>query len=237
MLDPLACFFVKTMDPAKLPERRLRIRKLNCQLKKLLPDAAVELKFSNPWELLVAVILSAQCTDKTVNRITAALFQKYKTLDDYVHAEASAEGVAAFERMIKPSGYYHAKAGKILAAARTIKERFGGNVPRTLEELLQIPGVARKTATVVLATAYDVVAGITVDTHVIRFVRRYDLSDSKNPVRIERDLMELLPYKEWKDFSLRVIFYGRTLAPARPYDTSKDPLVMIYPPAAHRFTA
>lgn len=225
------------MDPAKLPERRLRIQKLNRQLKKLFPDATVELKFSNPWELLVAVILSAQCTDKTVNRITAALFQKHKTLDDYVHAGASAEGIAAFERMIKPSGYYHAKAEKILAAARTIKERFGGNVPRTMEELLQIPGVARKTATVVLATAYDVVAGITVDTHVIRFVRRYDLSDSKDPVRIERDLMELLPRKEWKDFPLRVIFYGRYLAPARPYDTSKDPLVTIYPPAAQCFRA
>jgi endonuclease-3 len=225
------------MDPTKLPERKLRIRELDRQLKKLYPTAAVELEFSNPWELLVAVILSAQCTDKMVNRITAQLFRKYKTLDDYIHAGERAGGVAAFERMIKPSGYYHAKAGKILAAARVINERFGGKVPRTMEEMLQIPGVARKTATLVLATAYDVVAGITVDTHVIRFVRRYDLSDSKDPMRIERDLMELLPREEWKDFPLRVILYGRYLAPARPYDTSTDPLVAIYPPAAKRFTA
>lgn len=225
------------MDPAKLPERRLRIRKLDSQLKKLFPAATVELKFSSPWELLVAVILSAQCTDKMVNWITAELFRKFKMLDDYVKAGKTAEGIAAFERMIKPSGYYRAKAGKILAAARVVKEKFGGEVPRTMEEMLQIPGVARKTATVVLATAYNVVAGITVDTHVIRFVRRYDLSDSKDPVRIERDLMELLPQEEWKDFPLRVIFYGRTLAPARPYDTAKDPLVAIYPPAAQRFRA
>lgn len=223
------------MDPSKLPERKLRIRKLDRQLKKLFPHATIELKFSNPWELLVAVILSGQCTDKMVNKITSELFEEYKTLDDYIHAGETAEGIATFEHMIKSSGFYRAKAKNILAAARTIKERFGGQVPRTMEEMLQIPGVARKTATVVLATAYDVVAGITVDTHVILFVQRYGLSDHKDPVRIERDLMELLPKKEWKDFSLRVTFYGRYLAPARPYDTSQDPLVKIYPPAVKRF--
>ena len=225
------------MDPSKLQERQLRIQKLDHQLKKLFPHATIELQFSNRWELLVAVILSAQCTDKMVNKITAELFKKYETLDDYIHVGETAEGHAEFERMIKSSGFYHSKAKSILAAARTVKERFGGQVPHTMEEMLQIPGVARKTATVVLATAYDVVAGITVDTHVIRFVWRYDLSDSKDPLRIERDLMELLPKEKWRDFSLRVIFYGRYLAPARPYDTSKDPLVKIYPPAAKRFAA
>jgi endonuclease-3 len=116
-----------------------------------------------------------------------------------------------------------------------LKKEFGSRVPRTMEEILQLPGVARKTATVVLREAYGVTAGVTVDTHVIRFVQRFDLSDYKDPIRIERDLMELLPKKEWPYFTHRVIHYGRYLAPARRYDTTKDPLVKIYPPAAKRF--
>lgn len=224
------------MDPSELRDRKLRIGKLDRALKKLFPHAGLELKFLDPWQLLVAVILSAQSTDKMVNEITSRLFEQYKTLDDYIQAGETAEGVATFERMIKSSGYYRTKANNILAAARMIRERFGGQVPRTIEDMLQLPGVARKTATLVLAAAYGVIAGITVDTHMIRFVQRYDLSDSKNPVRIERDLMELLPEREWGDFPLRVMLYGRYLAPARRYDTSKDPLVSIYPPAAERFT-
>lgn len=223
------------MDKAKFIERKERIRKLDRELKKLFPDASIELKFKNPWQLMVAVQLSAQCTDKMVNKITAELFKKYKTLDDYVVVGKSARGVAEFERMIKPSGFYHNKAKNILAAARILKEKFSGKVPRTIEELLTIPGVARKTATVVLSTAHGIIDGVTVDTHVIRFVTRFDLSDHKDPVRIERDLMGLLPKKEWSDFAHRVIFYGRYLAPARPYDTTKDPLIKIYPPAAKRF--
>lgn len=225
------------MDAAKLPPRKERIRKLNAQLKKLFPNPAIELDFSTPWELLVATILSAQCTDKMVNRITKELFTRYPTFDDYVRAGENPEGVAVFERVIKPSGFYHAKAKHILAAAKTIKEQFGGTVPATMDELLKIPGVARKTATVVLGAAYGVIAGVTVDTHVIRFVRRYDLSDSSDPVRIEQDLMQVLPKSQWRDFALRVTLYGRYVAPARPYDTSKDPLLKIYPPAAERFKA
>lgn len=225
------------MDSSKLLPRKERIRKLGAQLKKLFPNPAIELEFSSPWELLVATILSAQCTDKMVNRITKELFAQYPTLDDYVRVDEDPEALAAFERVIKPSGFYHAKARHILAAAKTIKDRFGGKIPATMEDLLQIPGVARKTATVVLGSAYGVIAGITVDTHVIRFARRYDLSDSSDPVKIEQDLMELLPKKEWRDFALRVTLYGRYVAPARPYDTSKDPLLKIYPPAAERFKA
>lgn len=137
--------------------------------------------------------------------------------------------------MIKSSGFYRAKARNILAAARMVKDEYGGRVPKTIEEMMRIPGVARKTATVVLSSAYGVVAGITVDTHVIRFVQRFNLSDSKNPIQIEKDLMELLPKKEWAHFAHRVIHYGRYLAPARKYDTTRDPLVKIYPPAAKRF--
>lgn len=223
------------MSPKKLKERKGRIAKLDRALKKLFPKAAIELNYQTPWELLVAVQLSAQCTDKMVNKITEKLFKKYKTLGAYVRAGNIQKGVRAFEQDIKSSGFYRAKTKNILAAARIIQEECGGEVPKTIEELLKLPGVARKTATVVLAEAYGVVAGVTVDTHVIRFVQRFDLSDYRDPVRIEKDLMQLLPKKEWPHFTHRVIHYGRYLAPARVYDTTKDPLVKIYPKAAERF--
>lgn len=223
------------MTPKKLLERKTRFQKLDRQLKKLFPAAQIELNFSNPLELLVAVQLSAQCTDKMVNRITAKLFKKYRTLDDYVRAGKSAKGVAEFEQAVRSCGYYRSKTKNILAAARMLKEQFGGQVPRTIGEMLELPGVARKTATVVLSEAHGVVAGITVDTHVIRFVQRFDLSDYKDPVRIEKDLMQLVPKKEWSRVTHRIIHYGRYLAPARAYDTTKDPLVAVYPLAARRF--
>jgi endonuclease-3 len=218
------------MTPKKLKERKERIQKLDKALKKLYPTAAIELNFSIPWELMVAVQLSAQSTDKGVNKITEKLFKKYKKLDDYVCAD-----IREFEQDIFASGFYRNKAKNILGAAKMVKEEFKGVLPKTIEDMLRLPGVARKTATVVLKEAHGVVAGITVDTHVIRFVQRYDLSDYKDPVRIERDLMELLPKKEWGTFTHRVIHYGRYLAPARTYDTTLDPLVKIYPPAAKRF--
>ena len=210
--------------------RKTRILALNRALKKLFPNAAIELNFSNPLELLVAVQLSAQCTDKMVNRITEKLFKKYKRLDDYVKADPY-----EFEQDIKSSGFYRNKTKNILGAAKMIKNEFGGTVPNTMAEILRLPGVARKTATVVLKEAHGVVAGITVDTHVIRFVQCFDLSDYKNPVKIENDLMALLPKREWGSFTHRVIHYGRYLAPARRYDTTTDPLIKIYPKAAGRF--
>ncbi|HEY5383178.1 MAG TPA: endonuclease III [Candidatus Paceibacterota bacterium] len=223
------------MTPKKLAERKVRIQKLGRALKKLFPHAKIELNYKTPWQLLVAVQLSAQCTDKMVNKITEKLFKKYKTLDDYVQAGKSQKGIRAFETDIKSSGFYKNKTKNILTAATMIKEIFGGRIPNTMEEMLLIPGVARKTANVVLAEAYGVLAGVTVDTHVIRFVQRFDLSDEKNPVKIEKDLMQLLPKKEWRAFTHRVIHYGRYLAPARIYDTKKDPLIKIYPPAVKRF--
>lgn len=223
------------MTEKQLTERKARILKLDRALKKLFPKAEIELAFNNPLELLVAVQLSAQSTDKQVNKITEKLFKKYKTLDDYVHAGKTQKNINEFERDIFASGFYRAKTKNILAAARMIKREFNGEVPRTIDEMLRLPGVARKTATVVLKEAYGVVAGITVDTHVIRFVQRYDLSDHKDAVRIERDLMLLLPKKEWGHFTHRVIHYGRYLAPARVYDTTKDPLIKIYPAAAKMF--
>ncbi|MEK7068519.1 MAG: endonuclease III, partial [Patescibacteria group bacterium] len=223
------------MTSKKAKERKDRIRKLDKALKKLYPRAAIELNFTNPLELLVAVQLSAQCTDKMVNRVTSPLFKRYRTLDDYVAASASRRTIAEFEALVRSCGYYRQKTKNILAAATMIKREFGGAVPKTIGEMLRLPGVARKTATVVLKEAYGVVAGITVDTHVIRFVRRYDLSDFKDPVRIERDLMRVVPKKEWGTFTHRVIPYGRYLAPARKYDTTKDTLVKLYPLASKIF--
>ena len=216
-------------------QRKARILKLDKALKKLFPVANIELNFSNPLELLVAVQLSAQCTDKMVNTITEKLFKKYKTLEDYVRAGKTQKAVNEFERDIFASGFYRNKTKNILAAAAMIKKEFGGTVPDTMAQMLRLPGVARKTATVVLKEAHGVVAGVTVDTHVIRFVQRFDLSDYKNPVKIEQDLMVLLPKREWGSFTHRVIHYGRYMAPARVHDTSKDPLIKIYPPAAQRF--
>lgn len=223
------------MNKKQLLKRRERIGKLHTALKKLFPKPTIELNFSNPWELMVAVQLSAQSTDKNVNKITEKLFKKYKTLDDYVKAGKNAKSVRSFEQDIFASGFYRAKAKNILAAAKMLKTDFKGVVPNTMEEILRLPGVARKTGNVVLAEAHGILAGVTVDTHVIRFVQRYDLSDHKDPVKIEKDLMELLPKKEWRNFTHRVIYYGRRVAPARIYDTTKDPLVKIYPPAAKRF--
>jgi len=179
---------------------------------------------------MVAVQLSAQCTDKRVNIVTKELFRKYKTIDDYIHAKP-----AEFEKAIGSVTYFHNKTKNILAAAKIIKEECGGKVPNSMEALLKIPGVGRKTANVILGDIFNVYEGVTVDTHVIRFATRFDLSDYKDAVRIERDLMQLLPQKEWWLFTHRVIFYGRYLAPARKYDTSKDPLIKMYPPAAKRF--
>lgn len=217
-------------DTALCMERKARLNKLNAKLKKLFPKAEMALRWKTNWELLVAVQLSAQCTDKKVNEVTETLFKKYPSFDAYVQTSQK-----EFEKDIKPTGFYKNKAKNILAAAKLVKEVYGGKIPQTMEEMLTLPGVARKTANVVLGNAYGVVEGIAVDTHVRRFAVRFDLTDSKDPVKIEQDLMALLPQKEWFMFTYRVIEYGRTIAPARVYDTRRDPLVAIYPPAGKIF--
>lgn len=220
------------MSPRTLAARRARLRKLDRALKKLFPAATTELRFKTPWQFLVAVQLSAQCTDKRVNIVTKELFKKYRTLGDYLRAEPR-----EFERMISSTTFYRNKARNILAAAKYVHEHHAGTLPKTIEEMVKIPGVGRKTANVILSDLYQIGEGITVDTHVIRFARRFDLSDHRDAVRIERDLMALVPKKEWPYLSHRIVFYGRYLAPARKYDTSKDPLVKIYPLAKNRFKA
>jgi endonuclease-3 len=218
------------MTPKQFKERKARIRKLDRALKKLFPHVTTELKFKTPWQMMVAVQLSAQCTDKQVNRVTKGLFKKYKKLEDYVQADPN-----EFEKMIHSCTYPHNKTRNILAAAKFLKKEFGGKLPKSIAEMVRIPGVGRKTANVVLAEIHGISEGITVDTHVIRFVHRFDISNHRNAVKIERDLMQLLPKNTWPHFTHRVIHYGRYLAPARRHDNSKDPLVQIYPRAAKRF--
>ncbi len=212
------------MSPKKLAELRAKAAKIVRALKKLFPEAKISLNFSNNWELMAAVQLSAQCTDKKVNEVTAELFKKYRTLDDYVKASASRRSVKEFEQDIKPTGFYHNKAKNILAAAKMVKEKFGGKIPRTMDEILTLPGVARKTANVVLGNAHGVVQGIAVDTHVRRLAQKFGLTDNKDPEKIERDLMSILPKKEWFSFTYRLIEYGRKYCPAKLHDHANCPL-------------
>ena len=212
-----------------MDERKKRANKIVKKLRELFPDAAIVLKYSNTWELLVSVILSAQCTDKQVNIVTEKLFEKYRTLDDYVKAN-----VDEFETDIKSTGFYRNKAKNILAAAKIVKEQFGGKVPDTMEELLTLPGVARKTANVVLGNAYGKVEGIAVDTHVRRLSIKFGLTDHKDPVKIEQDLMQILPKKDWFFLTYGLIEYGRHICPSRKHkDCADHPLSKIYPSAAN----
>ncbi|MHB2016782.1 MAG: endonuclease III [Candidatus Xenobia bacterium] len=174
------------------------------------PDATCALTFRTPFELLVATILSAQSTDKMVNTVTPALFKKYPTPQKLAKAEP-----AALEEMIHSTGFFRNKAKSLLGAANMLVEQYGGEVPRTMEEMLKLPGVARKTANVVLGTAYAIPTGITVDTHVTRLAQRLDLTDHEEPVKIEADLMKLVPQAEWIDFGHRLIWHGRLVCHAR----------------------
>jgi len=160
-----------------------------------------------------------RCTDKKVNEVTPALFKKYPKLGNYLKAKQS-----EFEKDIKPTGFYRNKAKNILAAAKVVKEKFGGKVPKTMEEMLAIPGIGRKSANVILANAYGIVVGIAVDTHVIRLSQKLGLTKNKNPEKIEKDLKEIVPKKDWYDFNYRLIDYGRQYCPARPHDHAKCPL-------------
>jgi len=180
------------------------------RLKKKYPSACIALSARNPLELLVATILSAQCTDARVNLVTEGLFKKYKTAQDYAGAEP-----AVLEREVRSTGFYRHKAKNIISAAKKIVADFHGEVPRTMPELLTLPGVARKTANVVLYSAFGKNEGIAVDTHVMRTSRRLGLTEHDDPVRIEEDLMRRVPRREWGDFSLRLILHGRQTSMAR----------------------
>lgn len=208
-----------TVRLKSIDERKKKAAQLVAGLKKLYPEAKTVLRHTNPWELYIAVVLSAQTTDKKVNEVTERLFKKYKTLDDYVNADPE-----EFEQAIKSVNFYRNKAKSILKAARIVKEQFGGEVPRTMEELRTLPGVGRKTANVIQAQAYGVAEGIAVDTHVKRLARRWRLTNETDPDKIERDLMAILPKKEWPYFNFRVVDYGRDHCSARPHTHEACPL-------------
>lgn len=198
---------------------KLRAQKIYRKLLKLFPKAGMMLKYSNHWELLVAVMLSAQCTDKKVNEVTEKLFRKYRTLNDYVCAEPK-----KFEKDIFSTGFYRNKTKNILAAAKILKKKFHGRLPRTMKEMLILPGVARKTANVVLGNAYGIVEGIAVDTHVKRLANRLGLSKHRDPNKIERDLMSLFPRRQWFKLTYLLIEYGRAYCSGIHHNHAKCPL-------------
>lgn len=227
---------------------RLRIQKILEVFKSTYPGAKIALKYGSPWELLVAVILSAQCTDKKVNEVTDKLFKKYKSIDDYVNAQ-----ITEFEQDIKSTGFYHNKAKNILSSAKIIKEKFKGQLPKTMEEMITLPGVARKTANIVLGNVYGAVEGIAVDTHVGRISQRLQLVSfdkiggkrkitfEKNgkelvdyikdadPVKIEKELMEAIPKDEWFSLTYRIIDHGRAICKAQNPSCEECPFKVICP--------
>src|SRR3954451_24855847 len=196
--------------PKNAAERKERIAEILRRLDRMYPDATCALLHSNPWELLVATILSAQCTDKRVNEVTPGLFRKYPTPQDFaaVQPEVLAED-------IRSTGVFNNKSKSIVGAANRIVHDFHGEVPRTMEELLTVPGAARKTANVVLGTAYGIASGVVVDTHVQRISRRLDLTKNDEPVKIEQDLIKIVPRERWILFSHQIILHGRALCVAR----------------------
>ncbi len=225
-----------------------RVQKVMTLLKERYPHAKIVLHYRNPWELLVAVVLSAQCTDVMVNKVTEKLFRTYPTLDDYVSADTQ-----TFEQDITSTGFYHNKAKNILAAAKRIKETFGGEVPKTMDELLTLPGVARKTANVVLGNAYGVVVGVAVDTHVLRLSQRLRLVDldtiggkkaltfvrngtsvvdykkDADPVKIEVQLMAVIPKADWFKTTYLLIDHGRAVCKAQNPDCTNCVLRKLCP--------
>lgn len=205
----------------------MRVKKMNRILKRLYSSPKIALNYSNGWEMLVAVQLSAQCTDERVNKVTERLFKKYRTMDAYAGAPQK-----EMEEAVYQCGFYRNKSKNIRAAARFLLDKHGGEIPNNLKELLCIPGVARKTANVVLSNLHQIHEGIAVDTHVRRFAIRFDLSDHKDPVRIERDLMEIMPRSKWWGFNHRLVQYGREICPARKHDCADHPLTGVYPKAA-----
>jgi len=213
---------MKIKETKELKKRKIYALKIIRELKKLFPRSRVFLRYKNAWELLVAVILSAQCTDKKINEVTRRLFKKYTKLDDYVHAKQG-----EFEHDIYETGFYRAKTRNILAAAKIIKKEFKGKIPKTMEEILLIPGVGRKTANIVLQNVHGIVVGIPVDTHVKRLSRLLGLTKEVDPNKIERDLMEIFPKKDWTYISYAFIDYGRKYCSARKHNHKDCPLSRI----------
>lgn len=203
-----------------------QIQAITAELRRLYPDARCSLNFTNPLELLIATQLSAQCTDERVNIVTADLFKKYRSVEGY--ATVSQEEL---EQDIRSTGFYRNKAKNIRAAAQRIITNYGGEVPRTMEDLLTLPGVARKTANVVLGNAFGIVEGFVVDTHIGRLARRFGWTTHEDPVKVEQDLMRLIPQQDWLDLSHMLIYHGRAICLARKPLCEKCTLAKLCPSA------
>ncbi len=189
---------------------RRRVKEIVSLLAREHPDAKIALRYDDPLELLIATVLSAQSTDRTINEVTERLFKKYRIPADYASAD-----LRTLEKDIKPSGFYHSKAKYLKGIGQTLVEKFDSKVPRTMEELTTLPGVARKTANVVLPNAFGIIEGVAVDTHVKRLAQRLGLSKNKDPDKIEKDLMELLPKNQWPRLTDLLIFHGRRVCMAK----------------------
>jgi endonuclease-3 len=196
--------------PKTAADKKARVVRILESLDRLYPNATCALIHGNAWELLVATILSAQCTDKRVNEVTPGLFAKYPTIEDFAHASQQ-----ELANDIRSTGFFNNKSKSVIGAARKIKTEFRGEVPRTIEQLLTVPGAARKTSNVVLGTAFGIASGVVVDTHVQRVSRRLDLTKHTDPVKIEKDLIKAIPENKWILFSHQIIHHGRALCIAR----------------------
>ena len=208
----------------------LRAKKIVAYLKRAYPAPKSELTYKTPFQFVVAVVLSAQCTDKVVNRVTESLFKKYKKPLDFACADH-----AVFEKEISSIPFFRNKTKYIIAAAKIVGDDFGGRVPDSATELVKLPGIGYKTAHVVLGELYDQWEGIPTDTHVKRFARRFDLTNHSDLKKISHDLESLIPKKDWKYMNNGLVLYGRYVCPARPHDCAKHPLTKLWPEAAKRW--
>jgi endonuclease III len=213
-----------------LEQRRGRARKIAAYLKKAYPVPKTELRYTTPMQLLVAVMLSAQSTDKQVNKLTATLFKTYKTARDFAKADPQ-----RFEREVASVSFFRNKAKAIRAAAKIISDDFGGRIPHDASELVKLPGIGYKTAHVVLGELHDSWEGIPTDTHVKRFAYRFDLSEETDLKKISHDLERLIPKKDWRFVNNGLVLYGRYICPARPHDCRTHPLTKLWLPAAKRW--
>jgi len=207
-------------------EKKERVMKIIELLEIEYPKARTALHYTSPLEILVATILSAQCTDKRVNIVTKSLFKKYRSVEDYANAD-----LVELEEDIRSTGFYKNKAKNIKNTSQLLVEKFDSHVPRTMSELLELPGVARKTANIVLSNAYGIIEGVAVDTHVLRLAQRLGFTENKNPDKIEKDLMEIVPKSHWKRITDLLIFHGRNVCMARKPKCSICSLNKICPSA------
>ncbi|HYE23406.1 MAG TPA: endonuclease III [Candidatus Paceibacterota bacterium] len=215
------------MSPEKFKERKARLKRMLTYLKKAHPDPKTELTYKTPFQLVASVILSAQCTDKKVNAVTKDLWKKYKTVSDFAEAD-----VETFSKETSSITFHRTKAKHIVAAARMVRDEFKGKVPKTEKELVRLPGVAYKTAHVILGELYDIWEGIPTDTHVRRFALRFDLTDNTDLTKISKDLEQLAPKDDWKYVNNGLVLYGRYVCSALPHDCAAHPLTKLYPEAA-----